>query len=267
VTAPTQPQLLGQRVIGSCGAREMATSGGTRSSGKRRTFFLADVAPSERGGARDSAEWTTYLHAYPSEAGTVTLQYWRFYAYNDAFNDHGGDWEGIHVVLDSAKRPMKVRLLGHGDMRELAASNLTWEGDHVRVFSEGGGHGTRASSSGIVARGCNDADPCEVDLHNRATFIRHETWPGGRVSWPQGGTTKAGRLVDVGEKRAPMNGQLFVQYSGLWGSPGGFFWTSGYWGPAYNETSMRDDGFVTAWCAGMASDALKRECWAAGRVR
>ncbi len=43
-----------------------------------------------------------------------------------------------------------------------------------------------------------------------------------------------------------MHGQLFIRYAGLWGSPGLFYSTSGYWGPAFNETGMRADGFESA---------------------
>jgi hypothetical protein len=64
-----------------------------------------------------------------------------------------------------------------------------------------------------------------------------------------------------------MNGQAFIQYSGIWGSPGSFFFTSGYWGPAHNETGMRKDGFITAWCAGIARVDLRRECYPVARSR
>jgi hypothetical protein len=72
-----------------------------------------------------------------------------------------------------------------------------------------------------------------------------------------------GRLLNIGEKRQPLNGQVFIRYSGLWGSPSeksppipagnalyvGF---SGYWGPAYNETGIRPDKFIAAWADGMS---------------
>ncbi|HMJ86849.1 MAG TPA: hypothetical protein VK504_26910, partial [Vicinamibacterales bacterium] len=71
--------------------------------------------------------------------------------------------------------------------------------------------------------------------------------------------TSTGPLVNVGEKLAPLNGQVFIQYSGIWGSPGTFFGTSGYWGPAFNETGMGAGRFMTAWCDGM-SPAPYYEC-------
>ena len=47
-----------------------------------------------------------------------------------------------------------------------------------------------------------------------------------------------------------MNGQVFLQYSGIWGSPGFLFESSGYWNLAFNETAMHGD-FITAWCAAL----------------
>ena len=73
-----------------------------------------------------------------------------------------------------------------------------------------------------------------------------------------------------------MNGQVFLQYSGIWGSPGFLFESSGYWGPAFNETGMRGDFFITAWCGGDKNDMVKngivnvniaRECYPYVRSR
>ncbi|MBI4511339.1 MAG: hypothetical protein HY698_17025 [Deltaproteobacteria bacterium] len=96
---------------------------------------------------------------------------------------------------------------------------------------------------------------------------------------PNGTRTPSGGLLNVGEKSRPRNGQVFIRYSGLWGSPGTFFGTSGYWGPAFNETAAKCGPssdhencagrvFHTAWCAGMAGNSsfspldLNIECYA-----
>lgn len=259
--APTQADLLHHSFPSPCSGGPV-TSDGSRSQRKRTTFFLSDVGATERRGSTDSRHWKTYVHAYPNDIGGVTLQYWRFYAFNDAFNDHGGDWEGMHVVLGPDREPVSVRLLGHSSIEELAPEKLAWEGTHPVVYSEGGGHATHESGESIVARDCLDTDPCMVSLDEPSSFVRQETWAGGRVTWPDGQRTHGGALVNVGEKSAPLHGQVFLRYSGLWGSPGVFYMTSGYWGPAYNETSMQDDGFVTAWCAGIDGGKLdvQREC-------
>ena len=61
-------------------------------------------------------------------------------------------------------------------------------------------------------------------------------------------------MKNLGEKTFPMQGMEFLRYSGLWGTrkTGLFgFYRSGYWGPAYNETSLRKDNFISAWCEGI----------------
>jgi hypothetical protein len=267
ITNPSQAQLLGQIHQGGCGSSDTMFSNGTRSNRKQRTFFLHDVAKEFRIGSLDSAEWTTYLHSYKNGLGGVTIQYWRFYAFNDAINNHGGDWEGLHVVLDSNLAVSRLDLLGHTSIESVQPGNVVWEGNHPRIFSEGGGHSSRASGSGIQARGCPGITACSIDPGNPRTFVRQETWPGGDVKWFDGKVGKAGALLNLGEKLHPLNNQVFIQYSGIWGSPGTLFGTSGYWGPAFNETEIGSDNFIKAWCAGMTSSTRDQECYPSARSR
>src|SRR5262249_4823759 len=112
------------------------------------------------------------------------------------------------------------------------------------------------------------------------------TWTGGSVlRWDSTVVGPSGGLRNLGEKTRPRNGQLFVQYSGLWGSRGRLFLTSGYWGPAFNETGATcEDGSlayrsylrpraeradcgrirINAWCDGVDPAKLdtRRECYA-----
>jgi hypothetical protein len=247
--APSQWDLLAWNVSGGCGSSDTVYSNGTRSESKQRTFFLMDVAASYRRGSLNSSDWRTYVHAFPNDWGGITVQYWREYAYNDAANDHGGDWEGEFVLLDSNLNPGRVILMGHDGIANLGPGSYVWEGNHVRVFSEGGGHATHETGSGIYAVGCSGGSPCSIDPNNQATNVRQETWNGGTVRWTNGSTSTNGGLLNVGEKIHPLNNQVFIQYSGIWGSPGTFFGTSGYWGPAYNETAKQGN-FMTAWCYG-----------------
>ena len=264
VAPATQDLLLGHTERSHCGGVAV-TSDGSRSGRKRRTFYLTDVPIAARPGSADSRHWKTYVHAYPNDLGGVTLQYWRFYAFNRAFADHGGDWEAVHVVLRRDETVATVRLLGHRSIDEDPPDALDWEGTHPVIYSDVGGHTSRTRGDGIAARGCVAEQPCAVNLGDLSSFVRQETWTGGRVVWFDGRVTASGGLVNVGEKSRPMNGQVFVRYSGLWGSPGRFYVTSGYWGPAFNETGLRSDGFITAWCAGMTlrpGRDIKQECWA-----
>ena len=116
IRSPTQAQLLEHQYTGGCGSSDTVYSAGTRSINKQRTFYLADVAEAFRQGSLDSRDWVTYYHAYPNDQGGVTIQYWRFYAYNDAANNHGGDWEGFHLVLNQDLQPASIGLLGHTDI-------------------------------------------------------------------------------------------------------------------------------------------------------
>jgi hypothetical protein len=266
-TNPSQAQLLGQTHEGGCGSSDTVFSNGTRSDKKQRTFFLEDVAEEFRIGSLDSAEWTTYFHAYKNDLGGVTIQYWRFYAFNDAINNHGGDWEGLHLVLNSNLAVSRLDLLGHTSIESVQPGNVVWEANHPRIFSEGGGHASHASGSGIEARGCPGNSACSIDPGNPRTFVRQETWPSGEVKWFDGKVGKAGALLNLGEKLHPLNNQVFIQYSGIWGSPGTLFGTSGYWGPTFNETDMGNDGFVKAWCSGMTSSTRSQECYPSARSR
>lgn len=259
IKAPNQDHLVSQHYTGNFGAADTFYSYGTRSKGKHQTFYLKDVAEVYRVGSMNSRDWTTYFHAYPNIQGGITIQYWRFYAYNDAVNNHGGDWEGLHMVLDSSHNPNEIVLLQHGNLKCLSPIKFEWEGSHILVFSEGGGHATRSSGEDINAKGGDG----HINPNIQATFSRQETWTGGKVAWHNGEITDSGQLLNVGSKTNPMNGQAFIKYSGLWGSPGTFFGTSGYWGPAYNENDMKEDGFITAWGMGMAGtpEFIRKECY------
>ncbi len=242
---------------------------------KRSTYFLANVRRGDQTGAREApVEWITYVHSYPNKSGGVTIQYWRCYSYNSASFlkldfSHGGDWEAVAVHLDAAMKPEFVAFLGHNDI-EYHTSEVQWEGDHPKVWSEEGGHASLPDSNGMKSK----------------RFTRQETWSGGQVIWWDGTPVDAsGGLLNVGEKSRPRNGQVFIQYSGLWGSPGRLFITSGYWGPAFNETGAtcesgeeaykRSAGcsvdaarcgriFHKAWCDGMDARRLdiNTECYA-----
>lgn len=232
---------------------------GTRSKNKQRSLYLKDVSAEARRGSSDTHEWITYFHAYPNNHRGVTIQYWRFYPFNTGviwghsvgLASHGGDWEAIHVEMGPAPAylPLSVHFLGHRSIKAKDWASLLLEGTHPLVMAEEGDHTSHAFKRG--------------DRKKEGNYIRHEGWTGGSVRWVAGHplgpgdaiSTPGGPLLNLGEKTAPMRGMEFLQYSGLWGSrKGGLLLPalrSGYWGPAYNETSMAKDGFITAWCLGM----------------
>jgi hypothetical protein len=275
VGAPLRQDDLLNHNASMGGRDEPLVSSGTRSRGKRLSFFLENVSRESRRGERQNpSDWVTYVHSYPNESGGITLQYWRAYAWNDAsflFMDfgHGGDWEAVAVHLDARLQPSQVSFLQHtGIVYE--TERVQWSGTHPLVWSEEGGHSSSADSGNNRSR----------------QWITQQTWTGGTVTGPGGEPLgPSGGLRNVGEKSHPRNGQAFVKYSGLWGSRRTLFVTSGYWGPAFNETDARctngapaykgtlrysaesrDCGrvFISAWCDGMNPTLLDRaqECYA-----
>jgi hypothetical protein len=220
----------------------------TRSVCKASGYFLADVDKDSRAGLLNGPSgWTTYVHTYGNATGGITIQYWRLYAYDETkvlFVNwgHGGDWEGLAVELDRQHQPQSVSLLGHTGIERALAKDITWEGTHPLIWSEPGGHASRKAGS-----------------RTAADVVRQETW-----------TSAGGGLVNVGEKTHPRNGQVFIQYSGLWGAPHRLFVTSGYWGPAFNETAaVCDNGRpayrVSLWCGAEAScPRIRHTAWCDG---
>ena len=257
VVRPSQSDLLEWAFQGGCDdVTDTVFSNDTRSERKQRTFYLADVADAFKGGTNNTALWTTYFHAYRNDRRGVTVQYWRFYPADGGkdpvigvFGGHGGDWEGIHVVLDDCLRPVQVNLMGHTGIERVPWEQMNKEGNHPKVRSEAGGH---ASHNFI---------PIPFPLPIVVSYTQQQTWTGGNVVWHNGTITAGGRLLNIGEKMSPLNGQFFIRYSGIWGSPGWFYETSGYWDPAYNETMKGADNFIEAWCTGRAADIPREECY------
>jgi hypothetical protein len=276
INGPLQQQdLLGKSVTTQ---GTPITSNGTRSRGKSNSFFLETVPESSRSAPVATGEWVTYVHSYPNESGGISLQYWRAYAWNDArflgINvGHGGDWEAITIHLDPEMRVWRTGYLDHNGIVDWGSA-VRWEGAHPLVWSQEGGHASYPDSRHMRSK----------------RWIRQETWTGGAVTrWDGMRLGASGGLRNVGEKSRPREGQVFIQYSGLWGSPGRLFMTSGYWGPAFNETDAQcADGrgayksylrrraesqdcgaiILRAWCDRMNGARLNRktECQAARDV-
>jgi len=165
----------------------------------------------------------------------LNIQYWSFYAFNTGkkigpfeIGDHGGDWEMVEIVLDSGQKPLSLHTTGHSSLESTAWDKVEKNGTHPVLYVEKGGHEAHTSAL--------DAAP----------FIVHPTWTKGLAILPGEPPQIVGDLVDLGSKLHPK--KRFVSYSGLWGSVGATPFSSGYWGPAFNETGMKPDGFLAAWC-------------------
>jgi len=206
---------------------------------RQSTFFLETVSEELRKGCNPE-KWNTYYHAYPNTSNGITIQYWRFYAFNSGFlglGDHGGDWECAQVVLGADDKPISLRLLGHRDI-----TVVNWKCVHCE----------KETHPVIVATRGSHTSEIPKSNEQLSTMIRHESHTNGQVTFPDGRTVTGGALFNLGEKGKPASEKVyFVNYSGLWGSPNTLWLNNGYWGPAFNETGMTPDGTCAAWCGDM----------------
>ena len=208
---------------------------------KEKTYYFRSVHPSYRSGNSDMSQWATYVRMYRSKDDitgrpTVTILYWRFYSFQSysvlgVSGNHGGDWEGVQVVLDEGNTPIVVRYTTHQGLkfnRRPSAwdpngswGDLKFENGHPRIASEAGGH------AGSPFTG------------NEANYIRQNTWMAAH-----------GGLMHMGSYRDSL--QQFVAYSGLWGTPKAIAsdGPGGFWGPAFNGADD-NNGFADGWCKGI----------------
>jgi hypothetical protein len=102
-----------------------------------RAYYQSRLSP-EAGGPPMIA----YAHVVRGrEAEQITIQYWLFYWYNDAFNKHEGDWELVQVMLTPAGKPEWLVLSQHhgGTRRPWSAAQIE-EGTHPAVYVALGSH-------------------------------------------------------------------------------------------------------------------------------
>ncbi len=258
---PIQSQLLAQTQAASCKTKLPANSQTTRSKDKVRSFYLKDLPEEARKGSSNTRDWITYVHAYPNTLNGATLQYWHFYAYHSGDGDHGGDWVGVQIVLDSVFKPLRLGIAGDKDLKYLNWRELEREGENrVRLYTYPESHALYTAGKDVPADGCKGLGgffSCRIDPAKPETFVRHEPWKNGQVTWFNGDAGSSGGLLNVGERSLPLNGQSFIQYAGLWGSIGKNIANSGDYGPAYHGLGMLSNGYLSFWAAGMLNP--KRE--------
>lgn len=142
---------------------------------------------------------TVYWHVVRDPvSGRIAIEYWLFYLYNDFYDKHEADWEGITVVLQG-ESPLGVSYSAHQGRRWSAWSAQATSGTHPVVF---------------VARG------------SHANYPRAGKY-GVRVCWSLYGrhcspTPKVDTVTGTGPSLAPSAYDLQefggVAYSGSWGS-------------------------------------------------
>ena len=226
-TAPGEPpRVLEASVLGAVGALVARAIPGIDAPGARLR-----LARATRAGTADRAVWTVYGHAYRADGGGILLQYWFFYAFNDAFwaFDHEGDWEHVTVRLDGAGRPVGAWYARHEDSAPgewFAWETLAREGGHPVVLAARGTHASYAIPGEAPAweRLCATRDPTAAE------------GAGCRV-WR---TDEGGGVVNVGERAAPR--VPFLTWPGRWG-------TTGRFGSERHAGSPPGPAFQHGWCS------------------
>jgi hypothetical protein len=147
--------------------------------------------------ARHLAEGSTptvYAHVatqtgYP---GSLALQYWLFYAFNDFNNTHEGDWEMIQLVFDTgdAREALETEPREVGYSAHEGAERATWGDDklelvdetHPVVFPGAGSHANKFTealylgSSAEAGVGCDDTRGPHRELRPKVVTIPSEAY-------------------------------------------------------------------------------------------
>lgn len=214
LATPTQANLSTQSHKLKSGLLCGHNSTAYASKDSHKEFFLQPEDDNVHKGAPSSG-WRIYVHTKKSAlvTGGYNLQYWFFYPYNDsvASVNHEADWEHITVTTDAAGAFYSAWYAQHNGGVRYSASQLKFNGTHPIVYSADGSHASYPSVG-------------EWDL---ILGQKDHTYDGGPV-WPTWNN-----WVNVGEKGAPRNNQVFIKYGGRWGEVGGLEDTSGPQGPSF----------------------------------
>ncbi len=83
---------------------------------------------------------TVYFHlAYEPGQGRVAIEYWLLYLYNDFYDQHEADWEGVTVVLKHGA-PLGATYSQHQGRKWIAWSALPKTATHPVVYVARGSH-------------------------------------------------------------------------------------------------------------------------------
>jgi hypothetical protein len=83
---------------------------------------------------------TVYWHiARQPSSGRLAIEYWLLYLYNDFYDRHEADWEGVTVILQGST-PLGVSYSAHQGRRWSAWSSQTAVGTHPVIYVARGSH-------------------------------------------------------------------------------------------------------------------------------
>ena len=97
---------------------------------------------------------TVYFHlAYEPGQGRVAIEYWLLYLYNDFYDQHEADWEGVTVVLENGA-PLGAAYSQHQGRKWVAWSGLQKTATHPLVYVARGSHADYPKAGRYSIRVC-----------------------------------------------------------------------------------------------------------------
>jgi hypothetical protein len=132
----------------------------------------------------------------PDHPGTLALQYWFWWVFNDWNDRHEGDWEMIQLLFDAddaegalATRPTAVAYAQHegSETAPWDGDKLLREGDHVVVYPAQGSHAAYFTQSQWFGKsaaagfGCDDTSALGVEV--RPDVVLLPTEPTAGFEW------------------------------------------------------------------------------------
>ena len=97
---------------------------------------------------------TVYFHlAYQPAVGRIAIEYWILYLYNDFYDQHEADWEGVTVVLESGA-PLGATYSQHQGRKWIAWSALSTTAGHPIVYIAHGSHAEYPKAGRYSVRVC-----------------------------------------------------------------------------------------------------------------
>jgi hypothetical protein len=97
---------------------------------------------------------TVYFHlAYQPSRGRVAIEYWLLYLYNDFYDQHEADWEGVTIVLAHGA-PLGAAYSQHQGRKWIAWSALPTTSTHPVVYVARGSHAEYPKAGRYSIRVC-----------------------------------------------------------------------------------------------------------------
>jgi RsiW-degrading membrane proteinase PrsW (M82 family) len=218
-----------------------------KSYSAHRAFYQSTLSPDAGG-----PSMVAYAHVVRDEdLQQITIQYWLFYWYNDAFNKHEGDWEMVQVILTAAGEPEWLVLSQHhgGTRRPWSAAQIE-EGTHPVAYVALGSHANYFWGDEVYL--------ASVTIGNARVQVADRTGTVGRVV-PD--TVPIPDREEIEQDPGRWAGLEWLLFRGRWGerAPQGDF--SGPLGPA-----DKGDQWERPYQWGMAQP-IDTDTWYANRLR